>query len=619
MSVSKSTTSMSTSKKPVDVKGSVYNEIQKKLFGQRKEDITPLEINKLFDGPLTPETNLLIFKSLEKRILPVDLTILQIIPRAKSRDYLIPIALCLRFSADPNMYVKVPNLGTMHILGYIYVLLSSNKSSLDSNILDIIALMFVIKGSLSSNPIYDKNAGKINPTPLASSPPSSQSVLDWINERGYPTILNKIKMKSDISKVIDNDSLTTLSILLDSTSLIGRPYESKDIFLAIKAFSFDIMPRIVAPTTLKFMDFRSLDECVTDLNYVAYQDLMNRGQSPSYLLINKILTLMKSYKALSHILPFQELEKMLILSVSMGTQLDKDQLALISFMGQDVLESVKKEYDQPYWRKICKGPDTPIVPESLRRLALSLNIDHTIGKKSICDSISNLSNADKELLKEAAKKRQQVRISSDLSSMNEFLNDKVPVLTCRNRSLLAKDPFEYNDLDLAYYRDSEDITWCFSSDTFENLKETGINPYDFSPLPDSFKLQLDYQISALKRLGINADQGEVGIYNSKIPQTFSESIDSLSIKDTVSESDSEKYILLFTQLANKNNISSDTVKNLTKTRMIDALNSIGYDVDLQSLTTPHALITTSRIIAFLNKTDPNLVSTFFSSINIPTL
>lgn len=610
---------MSTQK---NVTGTIYNEIQKKLFGQRKNDITPLEINKLFNEPLSAETNLLLYKSLEQKILPVDLTILQIIPHAKTRDYLIPIAFCLRFGADSNMYVKVPNLGTMHILGYIYVLLS--KNSLEPDILDIIVLMFVMKGSLSSNPIYDKNAGKIHSgspdqLKILESARSSETTLQWINEHGYSTILNKIKTRSDIYNIINKDSLTSLAILLNTPDFIGRPYESKDIFLAIKAFSFDSLKKIPTPTTMKIMDYRSLQESVLDLNYNAYEDLLKRGQHPSYLLINKILILMKSYKSLNHILPFQELERMLILSISLGTQLDKDQLQLISFMGQDLLESVRKEYEQPYWRKICKGSDTIEVPESLRRLALSLNIDHTVGKKSVCDAIENLSKADKELLKEAARKRQQARISSDLSSTNEFLNEKVPVLSCRNKSLLSKDPFEYNDLDIAYYKDEQNLVWCFTSDTFENLKETGINPYNFSPLPESFKLQIDYQIKSLKSLGINADKGEFGIYSSHTPLTFSESIDSLSVKDAVSETESERFLLYFIQIASKNNISADTIKNLSTSRMINAFNSINYDIDLQPLTNSHALITTARIIYFLNKTDPNLVTTFFNSINIPNL
>ena len=49
--------------------------------------------------------------------------------------------------------------------------------------------------------------------------------------------------------------------------------------------------------------------------------------------------------------------------------------------------------------------------------------------------------------------------------------------------------------------------------------------------------------------------------------------------------------------------------------MMVALNSIGYNVDLTSLVTSHALITTAYIIEYVNQIDPETIKHFFNSIN----
>src|SRR5688500_5443220 len=76
---------------------SMLNEVQKKIYGQRNEKLTPVEINRLFQVPVTPEFNLTIYRALQRNALNPDITLLQAIPRAITKEYLIPIALCLRF------------------------------------------------------------------------------------------------------------------------------------------------------------------------------------------------------------------------------------------------------------------------------------------------------------------------------------------------------------------------------------------------------------------------------------------------------------------------------------------------------------------------------------------
>jgi hypothetical protein len=609
----------------------MLNEVQRKIYGQRNETLTPIEINRLFQSPVTPEFNLTIYRALQRNAINPDVTILQAIPRAKTKEYLISIALCLRFGADANMYVDAPKLGTVHILGYVYTVLGGDKFSddiADNNVLNTIVLMLIAKGSRSSLPMFDRKGGKIRDQ--TEAPSTSLSVNEWLNDQGYVTILNKINTgdSSQLQQTVDKESLTILSILLDMPTIVGRNYEPQDMVLAIRAFSPISFDKIPIPTTRIMADFKSLDDSVVYLNSDAYQKLLNKGQLPSYVLVNKILIGMRSYRNNDRIIAVQELEKMLLSSISVGTQLDLDQLNIISTMGRDILDAVNKEYDQPYWRKICKSPNfnpnpnpntsgTTInqrnIPEPLRRLAISLNIDPNMSQSAICENITALSKSDKEALKEASRRRQQLRLAGDLGQMNEFLNGKIPNLVCRNKALLPNDPLDYNDIDIAYYRDDQGAVWCFTSDNFESILESGVNPYNSIMLPNSFKEELQYRINILKRLGINAT--DIGIYTSKIPITFNTSIDNLTSKDVITEKTSERLLESFIQLAGKNGISPVTIRSLSKDNMINALRSIGYDINISSLSTSHALITTAYIIDIINRTDPDSITPFFNSLN----
>jgi hypothetical protein len=581
--------------------GTMLNEVQRKIYGQRNEKLSPVEINRLFQVPVTPEFNLVIYRGLQRSAIDPDVTILQAIPRARAKEYLISIALCLRFGADANMYVDAPKIGIIHILGYVYMIFSQDSSS-DQNILNTIILMLVAKGSRSALPIYDRK----------DTIKSSLSVLDWLNDQGFDTILNRVSIgdSSELQRVVDTNSLAILSILLDMTTIMSREYMPGDMQLAIRAFSTSSFDSIPAPTTMIMMDYKSLDDSVLYLNSTAFDKLLKRGQLPSYLLINKILTNMRIYKASNQVIAVQELERMLLSAIAVGTQLDSDQLSIISIMGRDILESVTREYEKPYWMKVCKVTNNT-TPDPLKKLAISLNIDPTLSQTVICESIATLSRSDKEALKDAARRRQQIRMAGDLGTMNEFLNDKIPNLVCRNKSLLQHDPLDYNDIDIAYYRDDQGATWCFTSDAFVTILETGMNPYNSTILPNSFKEQLRYQISVLKRLGMSNEIGP-----SRAPVLFSTAIDSLTTKDMVTERSSEQFLEKFIEIAMNNGISPETIRSLSKERMMAALQSINYQVNLTPLSTSHALITTSRIIDYINKTDPASIPVFFESLNL---
>ena len=44
---------------------------------------------------------------------------------------------------------------------------------------------------------------------------------------------------------------------------------------------------------------------------------------------------------------------------------------------------------------------------------------------------------------------------------------------------------EYNDIDIAYYKDDAGAVWCFTSDQFDRLRDNKTNPYTNNFLPEN--------------------------------------------------------------------------------------------------------------------------------------
>lgn len=98
---------------------STFSEVEKAVIALPKEDpapraesgkrTTPLSVEDLsvfFSGPATPSAVLLLAAALEKKVIDPNVAVVQIIRSMVSSDYLVELALALRFGAMPNMYVK---------------------------------------------------------------------------------------------------------------------------------------------------------------------------------------------------------------------------------------------------------------------------------------------------------------------------------------------------------------------------------------------------------------------------------------------------------------------------------------------------------------------------------
>lgn len=580
-----------------------------RILGQQTEEFTIQQISSWFNEAPTPEFNYSLFQCLrfESANPSKDLgynfasiVLLQLISKPRDKTYVLAVALSLRFGASPNLYIQEKSELPTHILGYIFKKANSNSDKFALN--DIVSLL-VLKGARSTDPIFDKNSGKIRKETEISS--DNVSVLEWLEGQGYKTILSKINI-SNLRESYDDKSLTYLAILLDRIDFLPEELTGNDMNECVRKLTLSCVDKCPVSDRISGIDNVNLIVALNTLHADAFTDLLNRGMTPSYLMINEILSRMSVYRTKNYLLPFGSLREMMLNSIDIGIVLDKNQADMVSILGEEFKNEVEQRYQVPYWKKICKSTNEE-VPENLKSLAFSLNIDSSLGRKAVCSNLDNIVSSDTKALKEANITRQQTKMSSELSSPKDYISGTPPELTCSNAALLNNNPFEYTDNNVAYYKDQQNKIWCFPSENFEYLLEKKVNPNTQVRLPDSFIEQVKYKSDILKKNGINVKRGEFNNF-----KTYSQAIDDLQTADKISENSGRESLDQFIVLAENNNVSMKLVNKLTTERMIAAFNYIGYRVNLSGLDTQHALITTSHIINKLQKMKSVLVGRFFS-------
>lgn len=530
-----------------------------------------------------------------RKTLDPDLALIQSIRAARNQKYLLLIALALRAGGNPNIYVAAPRYGNMHLLAYNYV---THRNLPDPELVELITSLLLLCGArpamLALDPLGGRIEGSIDPTRMAGA-----DVVTWLQDQGYETMLSTVE--EDISTALRPEILIYLQILLNRD--IG-PVTLTQMTDIIPSFAHLLYPKFTVPLTewpFTGLDYGLVELAVKALNPGALAYLLDQGATTSYVLMNTVLRQYRRHTQYGLTLVAAADATMLLELIRRGALLDKEQFALLSMTGGEIVAKVQEEYDLPYWRKACKNPKSP-VSGRLRRLAFNLNLDPTLQKTSVCEALRELSGADPAQITAAATARQQQRVSSELSLISEYVNSQPPLFTCRNRSLLEKDPFAYGDVELAVYRDSQEVVWCYTSDMFTNLLASGKNPYNLQPLPETFKTQLDLQLATLKRLNIDYMD----------PQPIDQALAELNRKDEISNVGTERIVKSILTQAEINGVAPETLQSQSPENLEAALAGVGLYVPLKDLTSTHTLATFAQAAQSYLKRHPDQAARLFA-------
>ena len=548
-------------------------DLQKIILGSRTEPMSAIEIRNLFSHPASPELVLYIILALNQKKIDPQTTLIQSIANATRKEDLIAVGLALRYGASPNLYVNAPNIGDIHILGYAYLLLHKK----DTVLLNAVVIMLMVMGADPNLPVFDSKGGIVRDEFSLVEPLRGQSVLQWLNHQGFETIIPKIRNKN--YQKIDKEFLTLIGTYLDRNDLLKVDPKLDDV---IAAHSMTIFNKNLS--SIKNIE-TGLKSSIAYLNIATFEQFIDQGAVLDYADTNNIILLMKEYQDQGDIISREQLNQMLNYAVTRGLLLDIYQEQLLQF-NPEIYNKIITAYNVPYWRKICSVTGRPdgrevATSDRLKLLAYRLNLNPEESKDVICDQIRTIIQSDPTKLKRNVIDRNTIRIRATVAQINEFENGAPPALVCSNQSVLTSDPYDHPDLDIAFYRDANDL-WCFTSNNFTKIIEQKKNPYNLQNFPKYFLKEVQEKLDTISRYRSVND----------LPTPISETIDSLTKPDIIANVYTDKSSKFFLEALTAHGLTEWNIDKLSPSDMETLLlDNFGVEVNLSELDKDHAKIT----------------------------
>ena len=324
-------------------------------------------------------------------------------------------------------------------------------------------------------------------------------------------------------------------------------------------------------------------------------------------------------------------------SIRMGIRIDPYQYHFLLQIDPAATKRILREYQEPYWQKICriemklpptkdnlkfKG-DLPINSDELTEMAFNLGLPNNPDRKSLCRELTKISADNPSKLEQAAIRRQVNRIAADVSAPEEYLKgvDQKGLL-CRNRALdklKGKNPYAYNDVDLAFYRGQDSAVWCYTSDEFPNLLTDQINPITRKPLPTKLLTEMKHKQDQTQAVGITPRDP------ANPPLTYKEGLQKLHQIDTINNRENQRIEKAFFKMANSHGVDKENINKLTKDQaeflLIEFLQMNGENttkrrLELTPLDSSYSRMTFIRVGYEILSYNSELVPKFFQSVKM---
>jgi len=604
------------------------------ISGSCQTPLTIAELASLCSDP-SPKVIALFGFGLSKRKLDPNILLLAGLTAARQAPDLLPIALALRYQANPNMYIEL-SVGNLtrsmqfHSMAYVYKMISDKA---DSAVIDAIIVMLYISGATDHLPVTSTTGGGID-TESIENLVESVSVSEWINGN-YQSILIQLKEDNYYVKM-DPTFLAQIGTLMDRPDLISKancnnPYHLVSLTEVLRAWSQNVLESIVNGKhgnqfywcresdqqcqyygMYSWSRLKPLRKALSYFNCQAFFIIIASGYIPDYSLVNEMIIHYQNYQSYSVLVAL--ILKMLVESIKYGAQLDNYQFDILRAINSVSSQQVATAYTEPHWQKVCRLPDQS--KNKLRGWASQLDLDPHMPPSDICQELQRISRQDIGSLKEAAIRRQMLRISTEVSSPDEVIQGvNQRALLCRNRAMEQQrglDPYAVADMDMAFYRDQDGGVYCYTSDKFQELKRDGTNPLTRRQLPASFLRQLSEKQTQIEAAGLpDRDSGN-------IPPTYEETIRSLRNKDQISNDQTIMVENQFFQTGRLYGITKKMIDCLETCQFEQILKAIGSDQDgrinLKPLTPSHQRVTFIRIAYQQIKENPDKIEQLFSLI-----
>ncbi len=610
--------------------------------GKRSEKLTQAEIEDLVSETSSYRTsdakakaNMYYANALKRGHIGPNKLLVTAIDQCKEPGDLALVALAIRNGANKNLYSNVPGMGAPHLLALaVYCL---RKKKVNFRLVDLLLALLMRMGSNLDIPVFDqrkvsqmpsfdvemvnavgqKVSAGFKPVSLEAGP-KIVTVRQWLQSQGVPytaiDFSNSIMlgtMADDPTRAfVKMDRVGPLASIPKETELpeLCPPFTTVLLSRALTVAKQAPIHQEAAVRQVVKGEFEGLRRCIETGCSGLYGHLVDSDLTVSYFTINRLVLYLRDALARGDVLFGEELQIMLIHSISRGVRLDKEQMAIVTLASESVAQLVLAEYRQPQWKKVCtltSGESS----EELRNFAFSLNLDPRLPKTELCSKISGMTRPDPEALKKAVVLRQRASAAVTRSSIQDFVGDGAsseagPV--CANKTALQEDPFSYNDAQMSAYTDPRGTLWCFTSDTFEELVRKKVNPHNGARLPDIFLVRIEAQLQVLRMLRV-APSSAVSI---------DQAIDRLEKPDEVTDDESGFIVSTIIKTALTAGISESRLRSLNFEEMNLALRTLNNDqFYLELLSTRHCFVTFCRAAHYAFLRDQGSSRPFFRAID----
>jgi hypothetical protein len=269
--------------------------------------------------------------------------------------------------------------------------------------------------------------------------------------------------------------------------------------------------------------------CIDSLALEVFDTCLKRGIKMSYFTVNRLCLAFKKAtdpdinkaKKVDSIMYLG----MLLKCANYGVRIDQYQLEIIKSRdgnykgekpgGNVPSKQIQDAYQKPLFEKACSTTEKAPMPKSLILIADSLGalkVDKAdsskpiINKKETCNELYKLSKDDPERIKEEAMIRIKDRIRTTAYTLSEFTSGIFTNIECENKPN-NRDPLEYVDTALTYYKDDKNKLYCFPSFTYEDIKASGfVNPITGELISVEARNRISNQLEMFKKLNINPNK-----------------------------------------------------------------------------------------------------------------
>lgn len=442
------------------------------------------------------------------RIEPEELILRSPKELIKEIEFIYFVAFLIKNNLDVNYYFETSYGQKLHILIYISKLMGdSGSSSYLKYIVDLFkrsgcnlgltAILQTSKEATRRGKTVEEELGSESKLAPNSTIDVKGETFQW-DKILRPILLDNFKEKEniDISNLNDLEKMYLMNVICLS--------ESKNIV--------KMLDDVCIFKNEVFNMKQSIYFSINSQNYEIFRIMLQKGLVCNYVEMSELICRHNLASSKKDNILKKAYSKMIVFAIESGAEIDNNQLRLLSIEATvELIDKIKEAYSQPEWRKLCDKTnlsDNDMSNEKIRKIAFNLNINFSLPPHKICEKLEQISNMDRLEYVRASIIRQEERVARSLIEVGDLRpEDKLEDCKCDKRTMLINNPYAYNDARMAFYKDEKDgKLWCFTSDMFENLIGSGINPYNKEKLPEMFLETITSQLNILESLDLKPDR-----------------------------------------------------------------------------------------------------------------